>query len=118
MESARGGVEMRSQGLAWGGAALSAACLAAGLLGCGQAPERKPLTAAGHVEATDVHVAAKVGGRLETFTLQEGDAVKSGQMLAQLDTTDTRLALEQARAERSQAAAEPDLPPARSPPED
>jgi HlyD family secretion protein len=99
-------------------AACAGACLAAGMLGCGKAPDRNTITAAGHVEATDVHLAAKVGGRLQAFTLQEGDAVQRGQVLAQIDTTDTRLTLQQARADRDQAAAELDLRLAGSRPED
>src|ERR1700676_3525364 len=67
-----------------------AAAAASGLLlaGCGKAPESNVIVGAGHVEATDVHVAAKVAGRLLRFSLQEGDAVKLGQVLAELDPTD------------------------------
>jgi|HubBroStandDraft_3_1064219.scaffolds.fasta_scaffold13405_4 HlyD family secretion protein len=97
---------------------LVSCVLAAAALSCAKPQENKALTASGHVEATDVHVAAKVGGRLEQSTLQEGDPVRVGQVLAQLDTTDTRLALEQASAERGQAAAELDLRVAGSRPED
>ncbi|MBW8873745.1 MAG: efflux RND transporter periplasmic adaptor subunit [Acidobacteria bacterium] len=64
------------------------------------------LTASGHVEATDVRISTKVAGRLQDFGLQEGDAVKSGQVLARIDTTDVALTLEQARAERQQSAAD------------
>lgn len=88
------------------------------IAGCAKAPDPNRITAAGHVEATDVHLAAKVGGRLDTFTLQEGDTVHRGQLLASIDTTDTRLALQQARADRAQAAAELDLRLAGSRPED
>jgi HlyD family secretion protein len=76
---------------------------------CAKPPQGNAIAAAGHVEATDVHVAAKVGGRLQRFTLQEGDPVTLGQVLAEVDTTDTRLSLAQARADRDQAAAELDL---------
>lgn len=104
-----------------------AACLAFGAIlatagltaaGCGRAPRSQDIAAAGHVEATDVHIAAKVGGRLQRFTLQEGDPVRAGQLLAQIDTTDSRLAWQQARADRDQAAAELDLRVAGSRPED
>jgi HlyD family secretion protein len=99
---------------------LALACLIAGglLAACAKAPASNVIAAAGHVEATDVHVAAKVGGRLERFTLQEGDPVKLGQVLAQLDITDSRLSLGQAQADRDQAAAELDLRLAGSRPED
>jgi membrane fusion protein YbhG len=62
--------------------------------------------ASGHVEATDVRISTKIGGRLQAFALQEGDAVQPGQELARIDTTDVELALRQARAEQRQAAAE------------
>jgi membrane fusion protein YbhG len=97
------------------------ACLtAAGLTaaGCARAPRSQDIVAAGHVEATDVHIAAKVGGRLQRFTLQEGDTVRAGQPLAEIDTTDSRLAQRQAQADRGQAAAELDLRLAGSRPED
>jgi HlyD family secretion protein len=53
-----------------------------------------------------VRVATKVAGRLAGFALREGDAVTQGQELARIDTTDLRLSLQQAQAERGQAAAE------------
>jgi HlyD family secretion protein len=97
-----------------------AAAAASGLLlaGCGKAPESNVIVGAGHVEATDVHIAAKVAGRLLKFSLQEGDAVKLGQVLAELDTTDNLLTLRQARGDRDQAAAELALRVAGSRPED
>jgi HlyD family secretion protein len=97
-----------------------AAATASGLLlaGCGKAPESNVIVGAGHVEATDVHIAAKVAGRLLKFALQEGDAVKLGQPLAELDTTDNLLSLRQARGDRDQAAAELALRVAGSRPED
>jgi HlyD family secretion protein len=64
------------------------------------------IVASGHVEATDVRVSTKVPGRLASLPLQEGDLVKAGQELARLDTTDQKLALRQAQAEREQADAE------------
>jgi HlyD family secretion protein len=103
-----------------GPARVLAAATAAGLMlaGCGKAPESNVIVGAGHVEATDVHVAAKVAGRLLKFSLQEGDAVKLGQVLAELDTTDNLLALRQAHGDRDQAAAELALRVAGSRPED
>ena len=101
-------------------AAGVAAAAASGLLlvGCGKAPESNVIVGAGHVEATDVHIAAKVAGRLLKFPLQEGDTVKLGQVLAELDTTDNLLALRQAHGDRDEAAAELDLRLAGSRPED
>jgi HlyD family secretion protein len=100
-------------------ALLAIAALAgAPFAGCGRAQDASEIAAAGHVEATDVHISAKVGGRLLSFALQEGDSEAPGAVLAQIDTTDARLALGQAHADRDQAAAELDLRLAGSRPED
>lgn len=84
-------------------AALAAAIL---LTACGNGNDASLIQASGHVEATDVRLAAKVGGRLRAFDVREGDAVKAGQELARVDATDLELLLAQARAERDQAVAE------------
>lgn len=73
---------------------------------CRQAPDATLIQAAGHVEATEVHVATKLGGRLQSVAVREGDAVEAGQELARLDAVDVDLALRQARAERDQAQAD------------
>ena len=83
--------------------------LAAFAAGCGESKNGSQIVATGHVEATEVRLSAKVGGRLEWFELEEGDSVGSGQELGRLETIDTRLALDQARAERARAAAELNL---------
>lgn len=64
------------------------------------------IVASGHVEVTDIHISTKVAGRLEAFGVREGDVVTPAQELARIDTTDLRLSLRQAMAERDQAAAE------------
>jgi HlyD family secretion protein len=71
-----------------------------------EAKDPSLLVASGHVEATDVRISTKIAGRLQTFGVQEGDKVQAGQELARIDPTDLDLALQQARAEREQAAAE------------
>ncbi len=83
----------------WLGCALAASA-------CGGGGDTATIHASGYVEATDVRLSAKVGGRLLRFEAREGDAVKAGQELARIDTTDLELLLRQARAERDQAAAE------------
>lgn len=57
------------------------------------------ISASGHVEVTDVRVAAKVGGRLASLMVQEGDSVAAGQVVAQIDTLDIINELARARAE-------------------
>jgi HlyD family secretion protein len=100
-----------------------ALCLTVGLaaapsLACRSGPEPAAILAAGHVEATEVRLSAKVGGRLASLAVREGDAVAAGQEVARIDTTDFELALAQARAERDQAAAELRLRRAGARPED
>ncbi|HOC17544.1 MAG TPA: efflux RND transporter periplasmic adaptor subunit [Vicinamibacterales bacterium] len=62
--------------------------------------------ASGTVEATEVQVAGLVGGRLLELKVAEGDRVEAGQVVAQLDVADARLALQRAQAERAQADAQ------------
>jgi HlyD family secretion protein len=73
---------------------------------CRGAQDPNQITASGHVEATQVRVAAKTPGTLSTLAVDEGDRVTAGQALAEVDTVDIRLALATARAERAQAEAE------------
>ncbi len=73
---------------------------------CHEGKDAASITAAGHVEATDVRLSAKVPGRLASFPEQEGTLVAAGQELLRIDTTDIELVLAQARAERRAADAE------------
>jgi HlyD family secretion protein len=74
--------------------------------GCGRGEDPGLIVASGHVEATEVRVSAKAAGTIESLAVDEGHAVAAGQELARIDTTDTRLALDAARAERALAEAE------------
>jgi HlyD family secretion protein len=62
--------------------------------------------ASGYVEATEVRVAAEVGGRVLEMLADEGRRVAAGDVLARLDTADIDLARRRASAERDQAAAQ------------
>jgi len=75
-------------------------------IGCSGASDSSRIVASGHVEATEVRISAKIGGKLESLKVDEGDPVKSGQELARIDVVDLTLALETAKAERSQADAD------------
>ena len=80
--------------------------LALVLSGCNGDRNSKVIHASGHVEATEVRLAAKVGGRLLELPLREGDRVKAGQLVARLDTTDAENDLARARAELASADAQ------------
>ena len=41
--------------------------------------------ATGRLEATEIHVATKRGGRVEEVLVDEGDGVEAGQLLARMD---------------------------------
>ena len=82
---------------------LGTALLAAG---CGDGNEDGRILASGHVEATEVLVSTKVPGTLERLAVDEGSTVQVGEEIARIDTVDTRLALESAKAERALARAE------------
>jgi HlyD family secretion protein len=89
-------------------AVASAALVAIALAGaaCRRGDDSGLIVASGHVEATEVLVSTKVPGTIESLSVDEGSVVKAGQELARIDTTDTRIALDAARAERAQADAE------------
>lgn len=73
---------------------------------CGDKKDNLVIAASGHVEATDVRISSKVGGKLQEFPLKEGDRVSPGQLLARIDTVDLRLSLDAALAGRNQARAD------------
>lgn len=74
--------------------------------GCSKKTALSPTSASGYVEATDVRVAAKVAGRVETVAVAEGQKVSAGQVLVTLATTETDLAIARATADRAQAVAQ------------
>ena len=83
---------------------IAAACAA--LLGCRESEPSGTVRVSGHVEATEVQVAAEVGGRLIELRVAEGDRVTAGAVVANLDTRDVELQVGRARAERNAAAAQ------------
>ena len=89
--------------------AISIAVAVAAVLAATSCRPKAPATsvrATGYVEATEVQVSPQVGGRILAIHFAEGDRVAPGQALAELDTTDTALALRRARADRDQADAQ------------
>lgn len=57
----------------------------------------------GRIEATMVDIETKLPGRLETITVEEGDMVKKGALLATIDTKELDARYAQARAQIRQA---------------
>jgi HlyD family secretion protein len=66
--------------------------------GCRKADDDSTIRASGHIEATEIRLAAKVGGRLLEAPLEEGDTVTAGELVARLETVDAEHQLAQARA--------------------
>jgi HlyD family secretion protein len=52
----------------------------------------------GTVDANEVIVSSKIPGRIQTLTVQEGDPVKSGQLIAKIESQDLSAALKAAEA--------------------
>lgn len=57
----------------------------------------------GRIEATEIDVATKLGGRIREISVDEGDFVQPGQVLARMDTEVLDAQLNQARAQVRQA---------------
>jgi len=79
------------------------------LTSCNRTSSDGVIRASGHIEATEVRLAAKVGGRLIEAPLQEGDAVAGGSLVARLETVDTQYMLNQAQADVDAATAQLEL---------
>jgi HlyD family secretion protein len=97
---------------------ICATALLAAVAACDRNATDGPLRASGYVEATEVRIAAEVGGRILALLVNEGDRVSAGTPIARLDTADTEIALRRAQAERDQAAAQLRLLQAGARPED
>ena len=82
------------------------AALLASATACAPKLPADRVRASGQVEATDVQVAAPVGGRLLELRVAEGDRVAAGAVVARLDTADATLVLARAHADRAQADAQ------------
>jgi HlyD family secretion protein len=74
--------------------------------GCRNAADNGAIHASGHIEATDIRLAATVGGRLLEAPFEEGDVVSGGAVVARLETTDAEHRLAQARATAEAADAQ------------
>jgi len=59
---------------------------------------RDKLYASGTIEATEIEVASKVQGRVDSFAVDEGDIVKKGDIIASLESDELSASLDQAIA--------------------
>ena len=82
--------------------ALIAAVAVLGIVFTKPAPE----VIQGQAEATDYRVSGKVPGRIETFYAKQGDMVRKGEVLVDIDSPEVRAKLAQARAAYDAAAAQ------------
>jgi HlyD family secretion protein len=85
---------------------LAAVLMCLSVAACGRSGRTGHVVASGHIEANDVRIATKVRGRLLQRPVDEGDAVKVGQLLGLVDTIDAELSLREAKAQREQADAQ------------
>ena len=76
------------------------------LVACAPAPPSDRLRVSGNVEATEVHTAAEVSGRIVELRVDEGDRIEAGAVIARLDTEDTMLQIARTRADRATAVAQ------------
>ena len=97
-------------------AVIAAAVVAA--VACAEPSPSNELRVSGHVEATEVRVAAEVGGRLVELAVAEGDRVETGDIVARVDTREVQLEIGRAQAERGAAEAQVRLLEAGARPED
>jgi HlyD family secretion protein len=76
------------------------------IVACAAPPPTDRLRVSGHVEATEVHTAAEVGGRIVELRVDEGDRVESGAVIARLDGEDITLQIARTGADRAAALAQ------------
>lgn len=75
-------------------------------------PEETAIELSGRIEGYETDLGAKVGGRVESVTVREGDRVEAGEAIARLDAAEVQAQLEAAQASR--AAAEQQVTQAQS----
>lgn len=84
-------------------ALIAAAALAGTALYAGWFRKDDRLQGSGTVEARDIRVGSKVGGRIETVNAREGDFVHAGQVLVTFDDRELKASLDSSRAAAEKA---------------
>lgn len=85
------------------GAIMAIAALLVWQLFKGKGDSKGIASANGRIEATEIDVAAKYSGRIKAISVDEGDFVTAGQVVAQIDTDVFQAQLRQAEAQVRQA---------------
>ena len=75
-------------------------------IACDKEAPSDRLRVSGHVEATETRLSPEAGGRVLTLSVKEGDRVSKDQVILTLDTRDTELSINRAKAEREAAEAQ------------
>src|SRR5215469_4920025 len=84
-------------------ALIALALLAAAAYSMGWFHHDNALRGAGTVEARNIRVGSKVGGRIDQVLVREGDRVQAGQVLVTFDDKELKAALEQSKAAAEKA---------------
>ncbi|HKD66271.1 MAG TPA: efflux RND transporter periplasmic adaptor subunit [Candidatus Binataceae bacterium] len=69
-------------------------------------PDRNTIQTTGIIEAPEVNVSSRIGGRIAVLTLVEGDLVEAGQVVCRIEDIDIRNQLAKAVADLASAKAE------------
>lgn len=85
----------------------SVAALALTIVVIGCNPKQPANSVSGTIEVDEVRVASRFGGRVENTFAQEGDALTSGQIIAQLNAAELRARRDQTAASLAEAEAGP-----------
>ena len=72
-------------------------CLSAAICLVSCAPHRTD-SVSGTIETDEVHVASRYGGRVEKIFAREGDSLKTGELIAQLEASELQARLDRANA--------------------
>ena len=77
---------------------IVAALIGLAVYSSGMLTRDNALHGSGTVEAHDIRVGSKIGGRIEKVLVREGDSVKAGQILISFDDKELAASLEEARS--------------------
>ena len=77
------------------------------LTSCSPARKNSGGAVSGTIDTDQVHVASRYGGRVEKILAQEGDPLKPGQVIAELDAAELKARRDQVAAQLAELEAGP-----------